>query len=110
MRFRPLALSYIIGVGVIALVSAAFVYPQISDRLEQAARARGVVEVLRPAVEFVEIISLERGVYNQVFGRQGDGRGREFADWLPSAMRRPTLCSTTRCKASGACRRRCESR
>jgi PAS domain S-box-containing protein len=66
MRFRPLALSYIIGVGVIALLSAAFVYPQISDRLEQAARARGVVEALRPAVRFVEAMALERGVYNQV--------------------------------------------
>jgi hypothetical protein len=66
MRFRALALSYIIGVSVIALLSAAFVYPQISGRLEQAARARGVVEALRPAVRFVEAMALERGVYNQV--------------------------------------------
>ena len=73
MNFRPLALSYIVGVGVIALLSAAFVYPQISGRMEQAAEANVVVEALLPAVKFVEAMALERGVYNQVLVSKATG-------------------------------------
>jgi hypothetical protein len=64
MRFRPLALSYITGVGLVALLSAAFVYSGTWGRLEQAVQASVVVEALRPTVKLVEAMALERGVYN----------------------------------------------
>jgi diguanylate cyclase (GGDEF)-like protein len=66
VRIRSLALAYVLGVGLVAVGSAAFVWSYTWHRLSEAQEAGALVNVLKPTVKFVEAFSLERGVYNQV--------------------------------------------
>ncbi len=73
MRIRSLAFSYMTALGLLAIGSAAIVWSQNWMRLSDIHEAGEIVEVLRPAIKFVESLALERGVYNQVLVSKATG-------------------------------------
>jgi diguanylate cyclase (GGDEF)-like protein len=66
MRVRSFALAYTIGLALLAIGSATILWSRDWDRLSEVERGGDVIDLLRPAIKFVETLALERGVYNQV--------------------------------------------
>jgi diguanylate cyclase (GGDEF)-like protein len=65
MKTRAMAYALVTGLGLIAVGSSAYLFSEAWQRLQDIQQGRRLVEVLKPAVKFVEALALERGVYNE---------------------------------------------
>ena len=63
---RFLSRAYVIGLSMIALVGVALLSLGQWNKLAKQNEAETAARVLMPAIRFVEVLALERGVYNQV--------------------------------------------
>jgi diguanylate cyclase (GGDEF)-like protein len=66
MRIRTIALLLLAGIGGVTLSGMAVLYDQQRSRLAQLDEARALVQVIGHVSRFVEVMALERGVYNQL--------------------------------------------
>ncbi len=74
MRIRSLSAAFMAGMGILAVAGAAGVAFQEWLQLQAAREAEQIIHVLGSANHFVEVMALERGMYNQVAVSQDERR------------------------------------
>ena len=65
MKTRTLAYAFVTSIGFVAIASSTYLLSQQWRRLQGIEEGRHIVEVLSPAIKFVDALAQERGVYNQ---------------------------------------------